>query len=916
MLPKDSEESAEGAGKCPWSAFDAEWYLRRYGGDPELDEKSAYLHYENEVLRSAVSPNPYFDEAWYITHYPDVLKLIESGQIRSGFEHYCNIGYTDRDPNWIFSESFYRNLYHDIDGSALEENSLKNGYHHFLISGQFEGRLGSYFFDPTFYVAHCEDGARDPFGHFMRHGQSAGLQGSLYFDETWYRVTYPVVQKQIDAGVVDSGLHHYLTNADPTSFDPSPDFSEQWYSDTNQSLSKEIDAGTYRNCYAHYLKIGRFEERRPTPWFDPELYRKRDDIREALEAGKYMTVFDCYLQLRRLKPGGTGGVDYYGHYGPSGGWFFYGWVERPWSEQERPIVIARFVKAEVKASAKVCFFSREDLAGQGVGLVLFLPSSSRVVGKLVSVEIDCREAPLRCSGEAAQQLRDNELAMRLRAALSVPGIDAGRTLIVGLLSRSGYTGTDTLSNLKPQVFLEVDQTILCPPAGLMLIGWFLASPGTVAAIRVHSGPLSSTLDLADCIHIDRPDVIEGVGAKLGFTDVKCGFMAYAPEVISPGEAPYIEVETELGETGFRGLPAPTLSGMTAIKQILSLFDVGYADVLPTFDKVIGPAVGRLNATRLALPSACSVVNFGPQRTSPRISVIVPLFKRIDYLEYQLAFFSARDHTDIEYIYVLDDPPLRSSVESLAQSAFARFGLPFRLVMPEHNLGFAPANNLGLTFARGRYVCFVNSDIFPGTPDWVERLADRLEADSLLGAIGPLLLFEDGSVQHEGIYYESLANFGNLLFPIHARKGLRPEGGAGIKECAAITAACMMLPYDLALDIGGFDPAYVIGDFEDSDLCMKIHDRGRRCVVDQEVQLYHLERRSQTASAERWRRNLTLYNAWLHDQRWGAVLRARGEVTTAGEANVTFGNIDPGTGRPSRLRHARLPATKPTADEVL
>jgi GT2 family glycosyltransferase len=913
--PVVSIETTKAAPKCPWLAFDAEWYVGRYGLGAMPDEGSARSHYEQEVRRSAVSPNPYFDEAWYIARYPDVTALVESGKYRSGFEHYCDVGCTAKDPNWLFSESFYRSMYRDINTLAIEKNNLKNGYHHFLISGQFEGRIGTYFFNPLFYAEQREGASSDPVGHFMRYGRFSDVQVSLYFDETWYRVNYPAVQKQIENGVVSSGLHHYLTNADPTSFDPSPYFSEQYYAETNPFLSDKITAGTYRNGYEHYLKSGRFEGRRPTPWFDPDMYGNREDIRQTIKAGKYPTAFDCYLHLRGTNPRGTGSIDYYGYYGPSGGWFFCGRVERPWSDQERPIVIARFVKAEVKGQAKVCFFPREDLTGQGIGVVLFLPSSNRLLGKLISVEIDCREGLLSCSNLEAQQVRDNELATRLPVALSAPGADAGRALMIGLLSRSGYTGVDTLANLKPQVFLEVDQTILCPPTGLVLIGWFLANPGTVAAIRVHSGPLSKTLVQADCIRVDRPDVIDGVGAKLGFTDVRCGFVAYVPEVISPGEPAYIEVETELGEVGFRGLPLPTSSGLPAIKHLMSLFDVSYLNVFPTFSKVLSKAVERINAARLEVSPACSEINFGSPRVDPRVSVIVTLFGRVDYIEYQLAFFASRDHADIEYIYVLDDPPRRQSVEYLAQSAFNRFNLPFRLVMPECNLGFAPANNLGLTFARGRYVCFVNSDVFPETPDWAERLADRLEADSSLGTVGPLLLFDDGSVQHEGIHYEPLPTFGNLLFAIHSGKGLRPGGGVGLKECAAITAACMMLPRDLALDLGGFDPAYIIGDFEDSDLCMRIRGRGLRCVVDRDVRLHHLERRSQAKSAERWRRNLTLHNAWLHEQRWGQVLRAGGDVITRGEHDVTFGNVDPVALRPSLVRPARVPATESTDKKV-
>jgi GT2 family glycosyltransferase len=67
---------------------------------------------------------------------------------------------------------------------------------------------------------------------------------------------------------------------------------------------------------------------------------------------------------------------------------------------------------------------------------------------------------------------------------------------------------------------------------------------------------------------------------------------------------------------------------------------------------------------------------------------------------------------------------------------------------------------------------------------------------------------------------------------------------------------------------------VIGDFEDSDLCLKLAERGKYCVVDPGVELFHLERKSQASSALGWRMNLTVYNAWQHERRWGETIAAR------------------------------------------
>jgi GT2 family glycosyltransferase len=91
---------------------------------------------------------------------------------------------------------------------------------------------------------------------------------------------------------------------------------------------------------------------------------------------------------------------------------------------------------------------------------------------------------------------------------------------------------------------------------------------------------------------------------------------------------------------------------------------------------------------------------------------------------------------------------------------------------------------------------------------------------------------------------------------------------------AITGACMVMRRALAEQIGGFDEAYVIGDFEDSDLCLKLRDMELDSAVDHGSKMYHLERKSQAGGEKLWRLNMTAYNAWQHDRRWGALIAAR------------------------------------------
>ena len=41
----------------------------------------------------------------------------------------------------------------------------------------------------------------------------------------------------------------------------------------------------------------------------------------------------------------------------------------------------------------------------------------------------------------------------------------------------------------------------------------------------------------------------------------------------------------------------------------------------------------------------------------------------------------------------------------------------------------------------------------------------------------------------------------------------------------MTGACCLVPRHVCEEIGGFTEDYIIGDYEDSDLCLKIREAG-------------------------------------------------------------------------------------------
>jgi GT2 family glycosyltransferase len=472
---------------------------------------------------------------------------------------------------------------------------------------------------------------------------------------------------------------------------------------------------------------------------------------------------------------------------------------------------------------------------------------------------------------SAPQLREAELTARVKFSIRAAKPTLFRDRLGNLLARLPYTGDDSLDALAPAINLYVDEAIRCGADGLVLIGWMLAKPADIREIRVRCGSHVTILEPRNFVKIDRHDVLAAF-TKHGFDQADCGFIAYLPAALEGDARPYIEIETHRFEIAYRNIANPVRTGMAAIQKLLGAVDIRFADIRLAFDQVLGPAVQALNRERLAAPVPYQTVAYGTAPAAPKFSVIVPLHGRLDYVEYQLALFSAwPEYQAVEFIYVLDDPPKRREAQTLFASVFERFRIPFKAILLDRNVGFAPANNVGLRHATGEFIAYLNSDVFPGTPDWLERLSARLEAEPRLGVVGPLLLFEDGSVQHRGMYFEQLAEYGNWYFCQHLDKGMRYAGGQEVQNYISITGACMLLRRALANQIGGFDETYIIGDFEDSDLCLTLRAMGYQCGVDPNVWLYHLERKSQLSGALTWRANLTAYNAWQHDRRWAGAI---------------------------------------------
>ena len=196
----------------------------------------------------------------------------------------------------------------------------------------------------------------------------------------------------------------------------------------------------------------------------------------------------------------------------------------------------------------------------------------------------------------------------------------------------------------------------------------------------------------------------------------------------------------------------------------------------------------------------------PPHDKPLVSVVMVLYGGWPLA--LRAIYELIENTDEPFELLLVDNA--SPDQTLAQVREEVTGA--HLIVNETNRGFGVASNQGAEGARGRYLCFLNSDALV-RPGWLAPLVETLESDRTIGAVVPMFLNEDGTIQEAGSVIDSAGHahaVGSGADPSDFEYRFPREVDYG-------SAACLVVRRDVFTDVGGFDFRYAPMYFEDVDL---------------------------------------------------------------------------------------------------
>jgi len=504
--------------------------------------------------------------------------------------------------------------------------------------------------------------------------------------------------------------------------------------------------------------------------------------------------------------------------------------------------------------------------------ILDEPASEEVRSECVDLRTFLRErlAPLPSEERGAVMTLLDEVAAAEPASADPIALSASRALVREALREP--LPVSVVERDEPQG-LHFDSVHALAEDAFYVRGWARDDQAPMQRLTVIS-PEGSRVELLPGIYREpRPDVDSFYEDPTRTGAEGTGFLGYcetgAPSLLSSGWV--LEMENALGVG--REFPGPQVSRdlLAARAAILSDLHKESDWQTPLMDHVV-PAVSRIQQRLEELAKIKDVWDFGEPAGSPENSIVVPLYGRIDFLEHQLAqFVHDPELRESELIYVLDSPELETALKTSAGQLFELYGVPFRVVVLAQNGGYSVANNRGASLAHGRRLLLLNSDVLPAAPGWLGRMAAFYEEQDSVGALGPKLLFEDDTLQHAGIRFQRPPG-GGAWENEHYFKGLHRDLPAAnlTRRVPAVSGACMMIDRELFEDLGGLRGMYVQGDYEDTDLCLRLREQGRDTWYLPEVELYHLEGQSYALET---RTAMSRYNVWLHTRLWDEEIAA-------------------------------------------
>ena len=224
--------------------------------------------------------------------------------------------------------------------------------------------------------------------------------------------------------------------------------------------------------------------------------------------------------------------------------------------------------------------------------------------------------------------------------------------------------------------------------------------------------------------------------------------------------------------------------------------------------------------------------------NPAVSIIIPFKDKAEYLK--SCIDSILEKTSYKNFDILGID--NNSREKETASLIREYELSWRkikFIRYNGEFNYSKMNNAAVNLSVADHVVLLNNDMEVIKEDWLDELLAHSQRPEV-GAVGGKLYYPDGRVQHAGVVVGMNGVAG------HVQKDMDDCGlgyfyrGAIIQNMSAVTGACMMIKRKLYLDMGGLNEDHLPVGFSDTDLCLRLAEKGYNNIFTPYCELVHHE----------------------------------------------------------------------------
>lgn len=234
----------------------------------------------------------------------------------------------------------------------------------------------------------------------------------------------------------------------------------------------------------------------------------------------------------------------------------------------------------------------------------------------------------------------------------------------------------------------------------------------------------------------------------------------------------------------------------------------------------------------------------------KLDIILPIYNQLSHVKECLNSIVKYDFSLVNIIYIINDESDQYTSNFLYD--FAKTNTQTILYSNPKNRGFLISINQGIALGNSPYLILLNSDVIV-TPNWLNRLLACIESDPKIAAVNPIT----NHASNINIPIAPGANFYSMDWFIEANSLCSyPDVVTGVGFCWLLRRSALEA-------VGVFDEIYDRGYCEDSDLCMRLTQKGYRTVIADNVYVYH----KGGASFKQERQASYQKNRKIFDQSW-------------------------------------------------